>query len=688
MKLKITIAFLAALLMAPLVPADPVGGDQLREDLNFAKAKVYPALVNISVVGQRFSGGRSRKFPAAGSGVIVSPAGHVLTNFHVAGETTRIVCTLPSRETIEAEVIAHDPLTDLSVLKLRLDKRVDSNRSIPFATVGDSDAIAVGDYVLAMGNPLTLSSSMTLGIVSNTKRVFTSFTGAELDEMDLGDGQVTGLFTRWIQHDALILPGNSGGPLVNLRGEVIGINELGGNGVGFAIPSNLAAHVLNQALTYGEVRRGWFGLSTVPVSKIGLESGALVSWVVEGGPAHKSGLRAGDVLLSFNGEPVNVLVFEEVPLLYKRMADFVAGEKVEIAYRRGGSVEGTALLEVAPLEKYLEEEEELRGWGMTVRGITSYMALALKYVDNRGVMVTGVRPGRPAAEAKPRLKQEDVILSINGKPVIDGESFFELVAEASKSEKVNIRLRRGEEDILTVIRVKDKDSDIEGGELAKAWLGIKTQVLTSDVAALLSLEKKKGFRVTQVFPGTEAARAGLKAGDVILAMNGRKLKASRVQDSEMLRRQVENLTIGTKAAFSVVRDGAEIEVTVLLEETPTSSTDVESAKEAFLEFSVREITFMDRIKYKWDEAVKGVIVGDSTGGGWANLAGLRGKDLLISIQSREIPDVKVFEEVMDEIHGNQPRYVKLFVRRGFKTVFLFVEPDWTKYEDDEEEEEK
>ncbi len=339
---------------------------------------------------------------------------------------------------------------------------------------------------------------------------------------------------------------------------------------------------------------------------------------------------------------------------------------------------------MASLEKYLDEEEELRAWGVTVRGITSYMALALKYADNKGVQVTGVRPGRPAAEAKPRLEPEDVILSINGEPVVGRESFLELVAKASDSEKVNIRLRRGEEDILTVVRAKKKASDIEGGELPKAWVGIKTQVLTSDVAALLSLEKKKGFRVTQVFPGTEAAKAGLKAGDIILAMNGRRLKASRVQDSEMLRRQVENLTIGTKAVFSVVRDGAEVEISILLEETPTSSTDVESAKEAFLEFSVREITFMDRIKYKWDESVKGVIVGDSTSGGWANLAGLRGKDLLISIQSREIPDVKVFEEVMDKIHEDQPRYVKLFIRRGFKTVFLFVEPDWTKYEEEKE----
>ena len=164
----------------------------------------------------------------------------MLTNYHVAGESSRIVCRLPTKEQIEAEVVVHDPLTDLSVLRLKLETRKDRNLPIPYARLGDSSRLAVGQPVLAMGNPLTLSSSMTLGIVGNPSRVFTSFTGADMEDQDLGEGQLTGLFTKWIQHDALILPGNSGGPLVNLRGEVVGINELGGNGVGFAIPSNLA----------------------------------------------------------------------------------------------------------------------------------------------------------------------------------------------------------------------------------------------------------------------------------------------------------------------------------------------------------------------------------------------------------------------------------------------------------------
>ena len=169
-----------------------------------AREAVYPALVNISVVGKQYQNGRMRRFPAAGSGVIVSPEGHVLTNFHVAGETTRITCKLPDGRVFNAEPIVLDPLTDLAVLQLQLEQD-GTTEEVPFARLGDSDQLEIGDDVFAMGNPQTLSSSMTRGIVSNPTRVFTSFTGNEMDEVDLGGGQRTGLFTRWIQHDALIL---------------------------------------------------------------------------------------------------------------------------------------------------------------------------------------------------------------------------------------------------------------------------------------------------------------------------------------------------------------------------------------------------------------------------------------------------------------------------------------------------
>ncbi len=643
-------------------------------DIDRAREAVYPALVNISVVGKQYQNGKLRRFPAAGSGVIVSPEGPVLTNFHVAGETTRITCKLPDGRVFQAKPIVLDPLTDLAVLQLQMNEGADEE-TVPFAILGDSDELEIGDDVFAMGNPQTLSSSMTRGIVSNPARVFTSFTGNEMDEVDLGSGQRTGLFTRWIQHDALILGGNSGGPLVNLDGEVIGINDRGGSGMSFAIPSKIAADVLEQAVEKGFVERSWMGISVKPVDKMDRKAGALVTWVVEGSPADQAGLRAGDIITEIDGETVGVTSFEEIPPLLKRMADIEPGAPAPIDWERDGNpMSGTVVAE--PLEQYLGDEDEARSWGITVRDITTQMALGRRYPDANGVMVTGVRPGRPAEKAQPQIQRGDVIVSIDGISVDDIDNFMDEVTDLDEGHESLVMFRRGDAEILTVIETAAQRNVIGGGELPRAWLGAETQVLTKSVAKAIGLDGTKGFRVTRVYPGTEAEAAGLRTGDVITAIEGGKLRASRPQDAAQLPRRIESLPVDTPAEFTIVRDGEETDMSIMMEATPSSVSETESAESELLEFTVRDPIFMDAIDKRWGDTVQGVVVTNVVSGGWASLAGLQQGDLLISMNDLPIADTASFESELARITDERPDVVKVFVLRDHRTNFVFIEPDW------------
>ncbi|MEZ6185461.1 MAG: PDZ domain-containing protein [Planctomycetota bacterium] len=666
-----------ALALALATPA-LAQSDALRRDIDFAREKVYPALVNISVVVKQYSGGRSERGLGAGSGVIVSPAGHVLTNFHVAGHTTRIVCTLPSGERLRAKVLAHDPLTDLSVLKLDLEGR-SSTRPLPFATLGKSGDLRVGDYVLAMGNPMGLSSSLTLGVVANTARVFTNFAGTELEEMDLGEGEVTGLFTRWLQHDALILPGNSGGPLVNLRGEVIGINELGGGGMGFAIPSDLASKILNQVLTLGEVRRGWLGFSVMPLSHEERLTGALVSSVIPGSPADVAGVQAGDVVTLVGGDEVSVRFLEQVPALYQRIAELVPGQTVNLLIEReveGKWVKHTLTCPVARMEPFLGDQVEARG-GITVREITAPMALVRRYPDVKGVLVTGLRPGKAFEEAKPPIRPSDVILSV-GDATIDGLKGFKAALDAHQGEEVVVSYRRGQELLMTVVDLEEDEPKQQGGELRKAWLGVQTQVLTTPLAKALGIEGTRGFRVTQVLPTTEAEKAGLKAGDVITAIDGEELEAYRLRDARELKVAIEDLPIGESVTLTIVPNGAKQpkDLTVVLQESPATASDVEVAHDDFFEVAVRELTFMDRVRYQWSPTQQGVLVTEATSGSWAQVAGLRLNDLLVEVNGMQLASAADFEAAMQKIQEERPDVVRMFVRRRHRTQFVFVEPEW------------
>jgi len=666
---------MAAFAMAP-TRSQQGASDSLRKDIDTAKSKVYPAIVNIAVVTRYFTGGRSMRAPAGGSGVIVSADGYVLTNYHVAGHSTRIVCGTPDGESIDAKVVLHDALTDLSVLKLDLSRRAAGSGPLPFAALGDSDTMRAGDYVLAMGNPLLLSSSITLGIISNTHRVFTDFTGTELESHTLEEGESTGLLTRWIQHDALILPGNSGGPLANLKGEVIGINELGGNGFGFAIPSNIAATVLKQAISGKPFVRGWLGFEALPVDKLGRKDGALVSSVLKGSPAEKAGIKAGDILLTIGATPVKARFFEEIPLLYQTVAGLTPGVSVPITYVRDGmTMHGDVT--PSPMEESIGPEDEFRDLGVSLQEITGPMAVERQYPDKSGLVVTGVRAGYPLESAHPPIAEGDVILRVGTLPVSTLEAFRHAVAGAEKQD-ILIAFRRGRDLMVTVVKPRTEPADDDPTELPKAWLGVKTQVMTTELATALSLPNVKGFRVTRVYPWSQAAKAGIQAGDILTAIDKQAFTAARPQDEKEIDQMVENLSVGQIAQIAGLRDGKPVKFSVKMEAQPAQVSQAKKATDKDFEFMVRDLVPTDIEERSLPADQKGALVIDVTQGGWASIAGMHVNDVILAINGKSTPDSAATERAMTEIKKARPSSVVFFILRDNMTHYLFGEPEWNR----------
>ena len=307
----------AFLLLAAVSAQSPSPASQ--SAVEAAIARVGPSLVRIHVVMVDHSAGREIKREASGSGTIISPDGFVLMNHHVAGRTRSITCTLANREEVPAVLVGTDPLSDLAVLKLQ----PSSPTKYPAAGFGDSSKLRVGDPVLALGSPLALSQSVTMGIVSNTEMIMPGMFWP-FNRMTL-DGEDVGSIVRWIGHDAPIFGGNSGGPLVNLAGEVVGVNEIS-LGLAGAIPADLAQEVSTALIREGKVRRSWIGLDVQPRLKSDHSpAGALVGSTIDGSPAATAGFIPGDLLVRLDGRGVNVQFAEEVPLFNQQvMVDVVA----------------------------------------------------------------------------------------------------------------------------------------------------------------------------------------------------------------------------------------------------------------------------------------------------------------------------------------------------------------------------
>jgi len=669
-----------------LWPANVEKADQLRRDMRemvaLARDRVFPALVNIKVITVRYFGGKEHKGQAVGSGTIISPEGYILTNFHVARNGKKFKCTLADKQEISAELVGEDPLTDLAVLKLDLAELKDSQMRLPVARFGDSNELVIGDTVMAMGSPWALSRSVTLGIVSNTERVLTA-SEDDAGEMYFDEDQRTGIFNRWIQHDAAINPGNSGGPLVNLKGEFIGVNTRGtffGGDMGFAIPSNVASAVAAALIEHGEVPRSWLGLDLKPIKKSGLKAGVLVNSIVKDGPAARAGLQAGDVILEIDGDPVTVWFPEEVPPLLKRLADRPIGSAVTLSCRRGD--EGReARIVTEKLEKDKGDEASFRAWGLVAVDITEKMARERRLDGTKGVLIDSIRGGNPAQLAEPALAGEDIIKSIDGKPIDNLAALVKFYDELMESEEfpeyLLVEFDRQGKNHITLLKPKpDKDVD-PPREVAKAWVGVAVQPVVNKLAVKMGQPEALGFRITRVYPGTVAACTDLEVGDIITELNGDRMKPRGMQDAGMFHRQVRRLYVDDDATITVLRRGAPQTVTLKLERTKMTPEEARRDHNRDFEMVVREVTFFDRDENRWDDSVNGVIVDHVERAGWAQLGGLYPGDLVQRIGEFEVSGLDGYRAAMESMTEAEPERVVFVVLRGIRTHFQYVEPDWS-----------
>src|SRR3989441_6853760 len=339
-----------------------------------------------------------RSVRSMGSGFIINPDGHILTNNHVVDGTTEIMVKLSDGRELNAKILGRDAKTDLALLK------VDAT-GLPTIALGDSSELKVGEPVMAIGNPFGLEQTVTTGIVSATGRV-------------IGQGP----YDDFIQTDASINPGNSGGPLINARGQALGINaaiftQTGGSvGIGFAIPTSLAKPVLTQLAAAGHVTRGWLGVGIQPLTadlaksfRLTRTDGALVTSVSEGSPAAKAGLKEGDVIVEYDGRPVG-----RAGDLPRAVAETPVGRAVPVKVVRDGKPL-TLTATVGRLEEAREAKAEPApgepALGVTARTLTPTVAQQLGLREQRGVLVVGVNDGSRAEAAG--LKAGDVIAEVD-----------------------------------------------------------------------------------------------------------------------------------------------------------------------------------------------------------------------------------------------------------------------------------
>ena len=643
-------------------------------DTDQAVKQVFPALVRIHVVTTSYEEGREQKFEAAGSGTIISPDGYVATNHHVVGRAKWIRCTLADKEEADATLIGTDAMSDIAVIKLKPETMRHPCKTFPYASWGDSSKVRLGDRVLAMGSPMAVSQSVTYGIVSNTEMIIPEFLWGMEFTME---GEDVGSIVKWIAHDAIIYGGNSGGPLVNLNGEIIGVNEIGLGSLGGAIPSNLASGVAKILIAEGEVKRSWLGVEVQPLLRSSdSEQGVLVSGIVKDSPADKAGMKPGDIIVSYDGQKVRVRYGEEMPLFNQMVLRTQIGKTVVVEVLRDGKPQ-TFSMQTVVRGKAREKNEEVRNWGITARDITSLMARELK-CSTDGVFVSSVRPGGPGGQAKPSLQTKDIIVQIGNKAVKNLKEFKEINANITQGQNkpvsTLVTFKRGAQQLLTVVKIGPSEEEQVSPEVRKAWFPAAIQVFTHSLAETMKLKDKKGVCITQLYPPLNKEDS-FRVGDILTAIDDTPIEASEPEDSLVFPNMIRRYKVGQEIHLSVIRDNKEMKIPFKLIEEPKPSRELEKYKNEDLGFTARELRILDLSEKQLPETQQGALIEAVESGGCAALAHLAIGDILLSVNNDRISSISDLKKIMAELVKMKPKQIIFFMQRDIRTFYLELRPD-------------
>ncbi|MFY2765102.1 PDZ domain-containing protein [Arenimonas sp. MALMAid1274] len=676
-----TLLLLAAAVVQAQPAATPDPAPVRASDANRiseARDRVLPVVVSILNVREDHQQGEPVLSVSSGSGTVVSAEGHIATNAHVTqkGKSFRVVFA-DGRE-LPARLVGTDTLSDLAVLQV-VTPRPETFAYAEFASTLD---LRPGDTVLAMGAPWGLSNSMSAGVVNNPRRLLVSLFDDEADYEDrLGADEPTGRYYAWIQHDAAIAPGNSGGPLVDLSGRIVGVNTRGmifGGDLAFAIPGPDAGEVVRTLIEHGHVARAQLGFRLRSLKGTGLREGVLVNAVERGSAAEKAGLRAGDRIVQLQGSAVSALQPVDVPALQRRIAEMPIGQPVKLDIDRDGKRSTVSIVaQSQPDDRAVERA--FAPFGLSVSEMTAAMGRRRNFEDPRGLLVTGIRPGGPAAIARPALAQGDLIRRVNGKAVA---SLAELEAVAGKpgaepgAPMVVEFQREAEQRLAVLVPIHGDRMRTPLPELAKAWSGVEVQPVTTTLARDLGLGAQ-GYRIIRVYPGSPLAAAGAEVGDLLTAIDGEPLRAANETSADGYHQRVRDLAIGSQARFDAMRAGKARSFEVTLAESPTNTSGLRTLALTRLRAQLREFGFYDRAARRLPASQAGVIVDGVEAGGPAGLAHLQGGDVIISLADQPVRGLSDLNQALDAaLAKGNGSVIPLQVIRGSETRILYLERYW------------